>query len=105
MKPQVQTETPLVPHAEFSNVGSAIASSVSFEEAYDLDLTDAMVARLNSGASLKQLETEILTGIQDRQKKLDELKHKMLEQLDIALKITLSEDETMSQHNVGDPRF
>lgn len=91
--------------AEYSNVGSLIASSISFEEAYDLDLTDVLVDRLNSGSSIQQLQKEINDAFADRQRKMDEMKAKFAEQLDIALKITLMDDENLSKHDIGDPRF
>lgn len=88
-----------------NSVGMAIASSVSFEEAFDLDLTDSMVERLNTGASIQQLQSEIDAGIANRQKKLNELKARMTEQLEIALRITLADDEEANKNALGDTKF
>lgn len=88
-----------------NSVGMAIASSVSFEEAFDLDLTDSMVERLNSGASIQQLQSEIEAGIADRQKKLNDLKARMTEQLEIALRITLADDEDSNRNALDNTRF
>ena len=88
-----------------NNVGMAIASSISFEEAMDLDLTDMMVNRLNTGASIQQLQAEINAGIEDRQNKLRRLKVVLSEQLETALRISLEEEEEVNKHDLGDPRF
>lgn len=88
-----------------SNVVHALASSVSFEEAGDLDLTDMFVERLNQGASINQLESEITFALEYLEEKLKQLKIKSSEQLEDALRITLLEDEYENQHSLGEPKF
>jgi hypothetical protein len=76
---------------EMGWVGSDIIAAVPVD--YDLDLTDKMVEKLNTGGSLHEIKAEIDRAIEDRQSKLLFLKEAMYEQLDIAIRITIQERE------------
>lgn len=71
------------------NIGYEIAGTITIE--YELDLVDQMVERLNSGASISQLKQEIELAFSDRLKKIEQLRQGFHEQLDTALRITLTE--------------
>lgn len=75
---------------EMGWIGSDVISAVTVN--YDLDLTDAILSKLESGSgSFHDIKDEIDRAIADRQTKLLYLKETLYEQLDTALRISLQE--------------
>ncbi len=86
----MKTDSPLNEVVEEMGwVGSNIISAVPID--YDLELTDEMVRKLESGGSIHVIKAEIDRAIADRQQKLLHLKEMMYEQLDTAMRITIQE--------------